>query len=164
MEWQAIGPPAAAIITAILTFLGTRHVARLERSREEARIAEAARDEASVVEKALSEVYDRSRAAIVTERNELLERWQRTLDEARDERRRLMEEHRLEISRVRQETRDEVADAREGAQLVVGDLREQLSALRAELERQRAAGAADETGDAGTASQEKPPDPSGPYK
>lgn len=137
MDWQAIGPPAAAIITAVLTFLGTRHVARLERSREEARIAEAARDEASMVEKALSEVHDRARVAIVNERNELLERWQRTLDEARDDRRRLMEDHRLEIARLREQTSDEIAAMRKSSHAVVSDLKMQLDALRAAADTRR---------------------------
>jgi len=139
MEWQSIGPPAAAVVTAVLTFLGTRHVARLERSREEARLAEAARDEASVVEKALSAVHDQARSDIFNERNELLERWQRTLDEARDDRQRLTAEHRAELSRVRQETRDEIIAVRESAQLVVSDLRTQLNDLRAQLESNLAA-------------------------
>lgn len=137
MDWQSVGTPVAAVCTAILTYLGTRHVARVERSREEARLAEAARDEALAVEQALSAAHEQARTAIIVERNELLERWQRTLDEARDDRQRLIQEHRAEIARVRQEARDEVAHVRESAQLVIADLRGQLVQLRSELQARR---------------------------
>ncbi|MBU8860301.1 MULTISPECIES: hypothetical protein [unclassified Micromonospora] len=134
MDWQSVGTPIAAVCTAILTYMGTRHIARVERSREEARLAEAARDEALVVEQALSTAHEQAQAAIIMERNELLERWQRTLDEARDDRQRLLQEHRSELARVRQETRDEVAGVRESAQLVIADLRGQIVQLRAEVQ------------------------------
>lgn len=137
VDWQSLGTPIAAVCTAILTYLGTRHVTKVERRREEARLAEVARDEALVVEQALSVAHEKARAAIILERNELLERWQRTLDEARDDRQRLLHEHRAEIARVREEARDEVASVRESAQLIIGDLRRQVVQLRSDLQASR---------------------------
>ncbi len=130
MNPEAFGAPVAAVVTAVLAYLGARHMARLERLREEARLAEAARDEATALEQSLSAAHDQARAALIAERNELLGRWQRTLDEAREERRRLVQEHRIEITRLRHEARDELAAARESARLVITELRAQVAELR----------------------------------
>ena len=135
MDLVDLAGPAAAVVTAVLTYLGGRHVARVERRREEARLAESARDEASAVEQALAAVHEQARASIVAERNQLLARWQVTLDEAREERRRLVEEHRAEVARLRREARDELVAARESAQATIDELRARIRSLREQVNR-----------------------------
>ncbi|MFV2109255.1 MULTISPECIES: hypothetical protein [Micromonosporaceae] len=133
MDVTSLVASAAAVITALLSYLGGRQMAHLAHRREVARLARLVRNDTAAAEQAAAQADERARGAVLAERNELLARWRVTLDEAREERRRLVEEHRVETARLRQEHRDELAGYRESAQAVIADLRVQNRALRDQL-------------------------------
>ncbi|SMC51483.1 hypothetical protein [Lentzea albidocapillata] len=127
MDFLQLGGPIAAVVTAFLSFFGARRMIRHERAKEELRHAEQQRAEEMVRQRAADNLVDQARAAVVAERDQLLGRWQQTLDEAQEERRRLVEDHRVEIERVRQQARWEVDRVRRESAAIVTHLRAQFA-------------------------------------
>lgn len=127
MDLLQLGGPVAAVITALLSFLGARRMIKLERAKEALRHAEQQRAEELDRKRAAENLVDQARAAVAAERDQLLGRWQQTLDEAYEERRRLVEDHRVEIERVRQQARWEVDRVRRESAVIVSQLRAQFA-------------------------------------
>ncbi|WP_143035991.1 hypothetical protein [Lentzea fradiae] len=100
---------------------------RHERAKEELRHEEQLRAEEQVRKRAADDLVEQARAAVAAERDQLLGRWQQTLDEAHEERRRLVEDHRVEIERVRQAARWEVDRVRRESAVIVAQLRAQFA-------------------------------------
>ncbi|MFD4673319.1 hypothetical protein ACFWNN_26590 [Lentzea sp. NPDC058450] len=127
MDFLQLGGPVAAVITALLSFLAARRMIRHERAKEDVRHAEQQREESQNRQRAADNLVDQARAAVASERDQLLGRWQQTLDEANEERRRLVEDHRVEIERVRQQARWEIDRVRRESAMIVTQLRAQFA-------------------------------------
>lgn len=128
MDPLQVGGPAAAIVTAFLSYLAARRMIRHEHLKEEARQAEKQHADDLLRQHAAVTLADQARAAVVAERDQLLGRWQQTLDEAREERRRLVEDHRAELARVRKQAEWEVERVRRESAAVIAQLRAQFAA------------------------------------
>jgi hypothetical protein len=132
MDFLQLGGPVAAVLTAIISYFGARRMIRLERAKEQARKAEQRRAEDRKREEVAEALAEQARAAVVAERDQLLGRWQQTLDEANEERRRLVEDHRVEIERVRKQAQWEVDRVRRESAAIISQLRAQFADRLAE--------------------------------
>ncbi|MGQ0838103.1 hypothetical protein [Actinokineospora sp.] len=130
MDLVGLGGPVAAVLAALLSYLGARRMIRLEHAKEEARQHAQRRADEATRQQAAAALGEQARAAVVAERDQLLGRWQQTLDEAHEERRRLVEDHRVEIARVRKQSQWEVDRVRRETAAIIADLRAQVAERR----------------------------------
>lgn len=137
--WQW-GGPIAAVLTALVSYVSARRMIKHERMKVAIRHAEQKREEERVRQQAADALVEQAAAAVAAERDQLLSRWQQTLDEANEERRRLVEDHRMEIERVRKQSQWEVERVRRESAAIVSQLRAQFADRLAEQEGRRGIG------------------------
>lgn len=139
-----VGGPATAVVTAFLSYLGVRRMMRHEHLKEEVRQVEKQRADEVARQRVVAEAAELARVAVLTERDQLLTRWQKTLDQAYDERRRLVEDHRLELTRlakVRRLAEAEIKRVRLETDECIASLRTALATRQHQLDEDRKGGA-----------------------